>query len=225
MLAVAATPSFKRPLRELIQWYELQLKKLGVEICFQTEIDEKSPELADADEIIVAVGSSPIKPDISCEECANLLDVTEAHVDRSRVRGEHIVIAGGGLSGCDFALELAMEGKNVTIVEMLDRIGGNIFGMNLMTLNRLIQKYKINAMTSCKVIGITKAGVKVLKGKEELLLPADTVVTAFGCRPNQNQAIAIREAYPEKCRLIGDCAQIGKVGEAVREGFYAGFSL
>ena len=36
--------------------------------------------------------------------------------------GQNIVICGGGLSGCDAAIELHGEGKNVSIIEMQDDI-------------------------------------------------------------------------------------------------------
>lgn len=34
--------------------------------------------------------------------------------------GENVVVVGGGLTGSEIAYELALQGKNVTIVEMLD---------------------------------------------------------------------------------------------------------
>ena len=41
------------------------------------------------------------------------VDVVSAHLNRSLVRGENIIVCGGGLSGYDFALEEAQNGKKV----------------------------------------------------------------------------------------------------------------
>jgi heterodisulfide reductase subunit A-like polyferredoxin len=44
-----------------------------------------------------------------------------AHRDESLVKGDNIIVCGGGASGCDGALELAKDkGKKVTIVEKKD---------------------------------------------------------------------------------------------------------
>ena len=61
-------------------------------------------------------------------------------------------------------------------------------------------------------------------GKEKHLA-ADTVISAFGMRPNTVLADSLKEKYPMKTRAIGDCYKLGKIGEAVREGFYAASSL
>lgn len=56
------------------------------------------------DAIFIATGSSPIVPPIpGIERTETILDV-----DNDRVEvGENVVVCGGGLSGCECALELA----------------------------------------------------------------------------------------------------------------------
>lgn len=44
-------------------------------------------------------------------------------------------------------------------------------------------------------------------------------------RPNTTLSDLLKEKYPMKTRTIGDCDKLGKIGEAVREGFYAASSL
>ena len=44
--------------------------------------------------------------------------------------GETIVVAGGGLVGCETALYLAEKCERVTIVEMLERILRDVFESN-----------------------------------------------------------------------------------------------
>ena len=59
--------------------------------------------------------------------------------------------------------------------------------------------------------------------KEEI--KADTVIAAFGMCPVREVAEKIRDKYPTKTRIVGDSMKLGKIGDAVREGFYAGSSL
>lgn len=60
----AATPPFKERLRKFDQWQKLQIDKLGVKVVFNKEITADSPELKEADRIIVATGAKPFTPSI-----------------------------------------------------------------------------------------------------------------------------------------------------------------
>ena len=44
-------------------------------------------------------------------------------------------------------------------------------------------------------------------------------------KPNRELAEEIRNTYPTKTRIVGDSEKIGKVANAIRDGFYAGMSL
>ena len=86
---------FKKRIRDLIQWYDVQLKKLGVKIVFNTKVTEDSPFLAEADEIFVATGSLPCIPrSVNIQETDKVIDVTQAHIHG--VKGQKVVICGGG---------------------------------------------------------------------------------------------------------------------------------
>jgi NADPH-dependent 2,4-dienoyl-CoA reductase/sulfur reductase-like enzyme len=219
-----ATASFKKRIKELITWYGVQLKKLGVNIQINTKVTPDSPELKDADAIFVATGSVPMVPPIPGLDDPRVLDVTEAH--RNGVSAQKVVICGGGLSGCDSALELAMDGKDVTIVEMMDACARDVMAINKISIDRMLAEYHVNILTSTKVVGVEEGGVKVEKadGSTEVL-PAEAIITAFGQKPNADIAEAIADKYPMKTTLIGDCQKVAKAGNAIREGFYAALAL
>jgi 2-enoate reductase len=48
------------------------------------------------------------------------------------------------------------------------------------------------------------------------------MVAAFGMKPNNRVSEKIYSKYHIKTRVIGDCQKVGRVGNAIREGFYAG---
>jgi NADPH-dependent 2,4-dienoyl-CoA reductase/sulfur reductase-like enzyme len=64
ILKMVATAPFKKRLSELIDWYDVQLKKLGVKVVLGTEVKADDPLLEAADYIIIATGSEPIMPAI-----------------------------------------------------------------------------------------------------------------------------------------------------------------
>ena len=220
-LKSAATPDFKSQLRELVEWYRHQMVIHNVDVHLNTEVTEDMPELDEADAIIVATGAVPLMPGIKGIE--NAVDIITAHENPDKLKGERIVYCGGGLSACDSALEIAMEGKKAVIVEMLDEVAIDDHFINKAALIPMLKRYGVEIYTGHKVIEITSKGVKALTtdGKE-VSIEGDTVVAALGMKPNNSIAEKIASKYHLKTRVIGDCKRIGKVGNAIREGFYAG---
>lgn len=104
-LNAPATADFKLQIRKLIEYYKVQLRKLGVEVHEHTELSADDPVLADCDWIVVATGSKPLVPNIPGIDGGNVLGVIDAHLHPELVTGKELVICGGGMSGCDFALE------------------------------------------------------------------------------------------------------------------------
>ena len=93
----AAAPSFKEKDRELIAWYNREIKKYPIKVHLNAEVTDIS--VIDADEIIVATGAVD-------------------YLLGEKTVGENVVIIGGGLTGCEIAYDLYLKGKNPTIVEM-----------------------------------------------------------------------------------------------------------
>ncbi len=223
-LQSAATPSFKSQLRDLIRWYQEQLTLKDVTVHLNKKMDENSIELKEADEIIVATGAIPVKPKIKGIE--NAVDILSAHIHPEKLQGETILYCGGGLSACDSALETAMKGQKVAVVEMLDEVAINDHFINKAALIPMLHKYDVAIYTGYKVLEIKTDGVTAQKKDgSEIFIPADTTVSAFGMMSNKNLAQVIDEKYHNKTKIIGDCSKVGKVGNAVRSGMYAAMSI
>ena len=219
-----STGSFKWRMPQLIEWYGVQLKKLGVKVVLNTEINVDDPALAGADKIFVATGSKAIMPSIPGIE--KVIDVEEIHRN-GMPEGKRVVICGGGLSACDTAIEYGEknEGRDITIVEMQSAIGNDVMVVNKISIDRLLNKYDVKQLTSTKVIGITDEGVEVENAEGHKVIPADVVVGAFGRGRNLELADAVQIKYPTKTTIIGDCMTPAKAGHAIREGFYAAMSI
>ncbi len=224
-VAAAATPSFKSQLNKYLRYLIGQNKKLGVKIHLNTEIHENSPELANADQIIVAIGAKPFIPVIKGINGEKVIEVIDAHLHRHSEIGNKVVLAGGGLSGCDCALELAMEGKDVTIIEMLDEVAVKAMIINRIALLKKLAEFKVKLLTGKKILEFTNDGVMIeSKDGSKQEIKADTVIVSFGTQPLNNLTDKICNKYPF-AKAIGDCVSIGQVGETVRSGFYAAWAI
>ena len=224
-LAAAATPSFKSQLHNYLCYLVRQVQQLGVIVHMNTEITAGAAELKDADEIIVAVGGSAVIPPFRGIDGENVIEVLDAHVKRRHEIGSRVVVAGGGLSGCDCALELAMEGKDVTIVEMLDDVALTAAIINRIALMKKLDEFNVKRVTNANVLEFQENGVLVGdKDGSRRLLEADTMIVSFGIKPRAVLADSICSRYPQ-AKAIGDCAAVGQVGEAVRAGFFAAWAI
>ncbi|KTD84606.1 NAD(P)/FAD-dependent oxidoreductase [Paenibacillus etheri] len=226
-LRVAATPQFKSQLRDLVKWFGVQLNKLKVDVRLNTELQADDSLLDSADRIILAAGALPIEPPILGLDYDNVISVVDAHLHKDLVKGKRIVICGGGLSACDSAIELAQEhGKQVTVIEMRDAVAKDVMFINTISIYRMFDEYGIKQRTNSRVTSIDKVGVHITKldGSNECI-PADTVITAFGMKPDRRLAESIQAKYHAKTRVVGDSDTVGNVGTAVRGGYYAAISL
>lgn len=225
MLSAAATPNFKSQLQKLIKWDAVMLEKYGVDIHMNHKIDEKSEELKKADQIIWAVGAKELCPPIEGIDSKGVIKIADAHHKRELVKGENIVIAGGGLSGCDFALELVEEGKHITVIEMREKVAADVFPINAKTLLTQLAMKKVQLMTNSKIVKFTEGCVTVETSDGIKEVKADTIVLALGMKTDTGFTDKIYEKYGYKMRMIGDCVKPGKVGSAIRDGYYAGATV
>lgn len=226
-LIPAAGPAFKTHLSNLVAYHKAQLKKYGVDVRLNKAIDENSPELAQADNIVVALGAVPCLPPIKGVDLPNVVEVTEAHRQPERIKGERILIVGGGLSGCDAAIELAREGKKVTLVEMQDQVAPEVW--NIDNRNPLLFELRdlgIEVLTGHTIQEFTETGAIAKNASGSAVkLEADTVIASCGMRSETELADRICDKYTSAAIPVGDCVKQGQVSGAVRGGFFAGWSI
>ncbi|TFB98498.1 MULTISPECIES: FAD-dependent oxidoreductase [unclassified Cryobacterium] len=221
VLLPAATPEFKKELRAMIGWWERQFTHLPVTVHLDTTIDADSLATFEADEIIVATGSLPLLPSIPGLDGANVIDVLDFH--RGVPVGHSVVIAGGGLSGCDAALELAGQGCNVTIVELADELARDMIVINRITLLRELGEKGVRILTGHTVTSVDADGLTATGPDGAVHVTASTVIAAFGVRPNTALTLALEgraNVHP-----LGDCVHPAKVGEAINAAFLTALVL
>ncbi|MCF0137007.1 MAG: FAD-dependent oxidoreductase [Oscillospiraceae bacterium] len=227
-LNAPATAEFKIQIRKLIEYYKVQLKKLGVEVHENTELKIDDPILESCDNIIVATGSVPLVPPIPGVDGENVLGVVDAHLKPELVTGNDLVVCGGGMSGCDFALEAmtALKKNSATVIEMRQDVAMDVIYLNSMALKDCMKDAGVKVRTNCKVQKIDEQGVWVInENGEEELIAGDQVISAFGQKPDRSMVDQVREKFFNKAQFIGDCQKAAKSGDAIRGGFYAALAI
>ncbi len=200
-----------------------EAKESGADIrmntaCSKALIDELEPDI-----ILAAVGSKPAIPPIPGIEKA--MTALDAYHNMDKI-GKKVVLAGGGLVGCEVGLHLASHGHDVTVIEMLHMMAFETFGYYRNALLDEMDNRNIKQMLNTRCLSFEDDGVRVEQDGKEIFVPADTMIFSMGMKANTdilNEITAMAGNIPVKA--IGDCEKVGKLGDAVRAGHMAALSI
>ena len=223
-LNLAAIPPDKGEIGSITRYYGAQFRNLGVKVELGKEATAASVKEMKPDVIIIASGSSTAFPPVPGIDKPKVADVRDVLAGTAPV-GEEVVVIGGGEAGMETAQFLAVQGKKVTLVEMLPAIGEEMVMDVFDYLIEELPRLGVKILTSTKLEEITKDGVLVSgpDGKTRAV-PAETVVIATGARPNTKvqrelQGLA-REIY-----LAGDCLVPCDIRMSIHQGNITGRML
>jgi 2,4-dienoyl-CoA reductase-like NADH-dependent reductase (Old Yellow Enzyme family)/thioredoxin reductase len=214
---------FKYEMYELAGTYRLLAERAGVEIRLNTEVTKEYAEKEQADALIVAVGSLPLVPPIPGLDGENVVVVNNYYLEKDKV-GSEVVVFGGGLAGCECAIHLGMEGKNVHLVEMRDALAPDANVRHRPLLLQEIDKY-VTVHTGYKGLEVTKEGILCEDKKgEKHLVPGTSVICALGQRSRIDVVNELQDAAPF-VRVIGDAAKVSTITNAVYWGYHAALDI
>lgn len=215
--------SFKRDMAYWRHQMEKRLADSNVTVKLNTLVTTDLVNQMKPDVLIVAVGADPAKPPIPGLDNPKVIVGATMHYAPQNY-GDKVVVIGGGLIGCESAAELHAEGRDVTVVEMLPGIAPGCGQAQSNALRVGMQGVKVRTSTACK--RITDEGVWVqAEGKDEELIPADSVILSAGMHPRTALVEELQKATVPEFYAIGDCAAARKMGDAIREGYYTALNL
>lgn len=214
---------FKKEMYDLGQTYALLAQRAGVEIRLNTEVTREYVENEQADALIIAVGSRPLVPPIPGLDGDNVVIVNNYYLEKDKV-SDQVVVFGGGLAGCECAIHLGMEGKQVHLVEMRDELAPDANVRHRPLLLAEIAKY-VTVHTGYKGKQVTAEGI-VCEDKDgkEHLVPGTTVICALGQRSRTDVTDSLREAAPYVA-VIGDASRVSTITNAVYWGYHAALDI
>ena len=214
---------FKYEMYQLGLSFEKQAIDEGVEIRLNTMVTPEYVAAEKPDALILAVGSTPIVPQIPGIDGDNVVIVNDYYLEKDKVE-DTVVVLGGGLAGCECAVHLGMEGKKVHLVEMRDVLAADCNIRHKPILMKNVETYA-EAHLCHTGLRITEEGV-VCKAPDgnEVLIPGKTVICAVGQRANRSCVDALRFSAPF-VREVGDCVRPANITKAVYEGYHAALDI
>lgn len=205
----ASSESYKGKLRELLEWYRKQMKDLKIEINLNSKIENIS-EFGDMP-VIVATGSKPRKLNIpgfdkTIEACEYL---------NGQAVGDNVAVIGGGLTGCEIAYELALQGKKVSIVEMKDDLIAQtgVCLANSSYLREWFELHKVPVYLNTALKEVKDDSIICINNNKEIEIKCNSVISSAGYIPDP--------LSPKKKNvyLIGDCDKVGNLRTVIWKAY------
>ena len=216
LFLTASAMTFKENDKELIRWYKNEIEKQGIDVRFNTEINDLGV-LRGYDDIIVASGSVPrMMPSIKGFDKA--LTFTQVLKDKVDV-GDKVLFIGGGQSSCEAAYDMLLNfGKHPIIVEYAgDLVAAQATCLaNTSFLRDAMEYHKVPVYLHSTVTEITDKGctVKNVETGETTFVECDSVVNGIGFVPTPVGGKDNKKAY-----RVGDCVAIGNLRTVIRRAW------
>ena len=211
----ASQASFKGKLRDLLAWYELQMKELNVDVHLNTEVKDLSS--LKADEYVVATGSKPRRfPLKGGEKAMDAIDYL-----MGKEVGQKVAVIGGGLTGCEVAYELFLSGKEPIIVEMKDDLvkQTGICMANSQYLRDFFAWKNVPVYLSSKLKEVKDGSIVMDTPEGEKEVACDSVILSAGYVSTP----AFQES--SKVHLVGDCLSVGNLRSVIWRAYEVGMKL
>lgn len=222
LMISAGAQGMKKEIRDLIAWYEGELKDRGIPVHFNTEVTADLVKKVAPDALIFSANAAPVRLKfIPGTDKPFVYDCVQA-LSEGTEYGKKVVVIGGGHVGCEVATELAINrGKDVTIIEMADAL------MSVRPVPTPVKKCLID-MTQYYGIDVrlstclqeVKDGAIVVKNSagETETIKADHVVIAAGFKSKGSFFHDLDESGVEVYE-IGNGSPTANILESTREAY------
>ncbi|MBR2826128.1 MAG: FAD-dependent oxidoreductase [Erysipelotrichaceae bacterium] len=218
---LAAMPPNKGMLTEFVETQKAEIEKAGVEVRLNAKADLETLKACGVKAVFLATGGKAVRPNLpGIEKAVTAEDVLAG---KAEAKGD-LVIVGGGVTGLETA-ELLGKDHKVTVVEMLDKVGGNLYPSVVMHLAQEIMKQGGAIAKSTALVSVEDNGVKVkdTKTEEEKFIPADTVILAMGVRSERPLISELCEEFGDNVVLVGDADRPGQIYDALHSAYNRAF--
>ena len=218
---LADKPPFKDHFTLLKPYLERQLELTGVNVHLGKALTKEDVLSLGVDAVVCATGSKPVSLRIEGAERA----VFAKDVLAGAKTGKSVAVIGGGSTGSETAELLAMQGKDVTIIEVTDTLAANTGKTAQTILLGHLKGCKVRILTQCRAQRITADSVICTDSDgKEFAVKADTVVMAIGERPDSSLYDSLKDEVKEIYN-IGDSNGGGILPSAVYEGYTVGNTI
>ena len=213
----AAAPSYKEKDRALIAWYLREIEKYPIEVKLNTEVSDLHALYAD--EVIIATGASPrTLPVPGAERAVEAVD----YLLGNKPVGDKVVVVGGGLTGCEIAYDLYLQGKQPTVVEMKNDLIAvtGVCLANSSYLRDFFAANKVPVHLETALVEVLEDGV-IVRDKEgnTFKIEADSVICSIGYNP------APLTKKKKGVHVIGDARKVGNLRTVIWQAWDVAMKL
>lgn len=221
MLLAAGAPVFKQDMLRYVEYLTRRIERLPINVCLNKKAQAEKVIPGKFDHVILACGAKPFVPPIPGADSSHVLEAVSLLQNGGTV-GEHAVIIGGGLVGCETAVHVSKQAKTVTILEMQPEILYRVPHPrnNDQKLKQMLKDAAVKAVTGVCVKEILEDKVTFQQGNDIKAIPCDTVIIAAGFKTDPMLEEELEQAGIS-VQSIGDAVKPRKVYDAVHEGFHA----
>lgn len=213
----ASAESYKGKLRDLLEWYRRQMKVMDVEVHLNDEV--ASVDTFAGNPVIVATGSKPV---VLSGVPGNERMIEACDYLNDEPVGDTVAVIGGGLTGCEIAYELALQGKKPLIVEMKNDLIAQtgVCLANSSYLREWFALHKVPVYLETTLTEVREDSI-VCRAKDgsTFEVPSDSAISSVGYIPNP---------LCEKQRnvhLVGDCNEVGNLRTVIWGAYEAAMAI
>lgn len=227
VLNIAAAPAFKEDLKKYLEW-SVRATEEDERIVIKKNTVAAAQRLKEEkyDVILVAIGAKPILPQDFIVENKTFW-VGDVETEKVQT-GKEVVIVGGGLTGCECALNLAKKGKKVTVVDMIseEEFGKGGAKFNQIALLDMLKKRDVCFKGKRKLKEVTEEGaIFEMEDGEKETIKCEQVILSLGVRPEETLIRQFECCAPEVIN-IGDCSvNAGNLYHAVHSAHEAASTI
>jgi len=220
-LVPGSTPGHKAELRSLIRFQQRQAELFGVKCHLNHEVTDQDIAAFHPDVVILATGSLPVLPQVEGID-KDIVLTYEDVLDGGPLPFKKVVVIGGGPTGLELALHLTEYGCQVTVIEMLPKVGSGMEAMTKKIIINQLKKKNVTVLTDTRLLKIEDDGVVVAnKNEDKKFVETEKVVIAIGTRPDTRLYEKIKSLDYE-IHQIGDCLEPRSAKDAIYESALLG---
>lgn len=214
----------KHRINDLLNYFEKQIAGSNIELKLGVEFDPNNPGTP-LDVVVIATGSVPsipILPGIKDDRIITTMDCLDGYCPRGN---EDVLVAGGGVTGCELALFLKSLGNRVILIEKGDLLAGDLEEISRMDLLKRMAHEKIQVFLRMSLREVTREGAILADGEgRKFMIKPTRIVLAMG---NRSQAILRRRLKGKVNRMfvIGDAKEPRTIYYAVHDAYKAILSI
>jgi len=223
-IRAAAAPPHKGELLNAISNRVSLLKKYGVEVRMEMAVTAEMVREGKPDAVILATGALPHRLPIPGIDRPEVVQAKDVLTGKAFV-GPKVAVLGGGMVGAETAEYLADHRRDVTIIEMLDAVAGDMPKTPRAYLMQRFEQFGVKIITGARVEAISDYGVLVnIDGQQHMVDGFSNIVLATGSKPVNDLAKALKDVVKE-LYVVGDAREVARIADATAQAAEAALKV